>query len=206
MRFGTHKLTAFVALLAVAYALPAIAGDLYPLDTCVISGKKLGSMGDPVVLDHEGQTVQLCCKGCEKPFTSNPEKGLEKIKAAIIADQKPIYPMDTCLVSGKKLEEGKAKEIVKDGRLYMVCCGGCVGKVAKDDGALKAKLDEAVIAAQLKDYPLTDCPVSGHALDSEEPKNLIIAGTLVRVCCEGCEKPLLDDPADAVKKVREARK
>ena len=39
-------------------------GDAYSLSTCPISGKKLGSMGDPVVRLYEGREVRYCCGGC----------------------------------------------------------------------------------------------------------------------------------------------
>jgi len=52
----------------------------YPLDTCVVSGEKLGSMGEPVVVTHNGTEVKLCCKGCIKKFEAEPEKFVAKLK------------------------------------------------------------------------------------------------------------------------------
>jgi len=53
----------------------------YPLDTCVVSGEKLGgSMGDPYVFVQDGQEVKLCCKSCLKDFTKEPAKYLKKIQ------------------------------------------------------------------------------------------------------------------------------
>lgn len=48
--------------------------DSYPLDICVVSGKKLGSMGDPFIGKHNGRTVKFCCSDCIKEFNSNPAK------------------------------------------------------------------------------------------------------------------------------------
>jgi len=62
-------------------AAAAAAAD-YPLDTCVVSGEKLGSMGDPVVVQHDGVEVKLCCQGCVKTFNKDPEKYVAKVKAA----------------------------------------------------------------------------------------------------------------------------
>jgi hypothetical protein len=36
----------------------------YPLDTCLVSGEKLGEMGEPVVLLVGNQQVKLCCDSC----------------------------------------------------------------------------------------------------------------------------------------------
>lgn len=56
--------------------------ESYPLDTCVVSGEKLGKMGDPVVIQHEGQEVRFCCAGCVGQFYKDPEKYLAKIRDA----------------------------------------------------------------------------------------------------------------------------
>ncbi len=56
-------------------------GD-YPLDTCIVTGKKLGSMGEPYALQHEGTKVYFCCEGCKEDFNAEPKKFLAKIEAA----------------------------------------------------------------------------------------------------------------------------
>lgn len=54
----------------------------YPLDVCVVSGQKLGSMGKPILLTHQGRTVKLCCQGCATAFKKDPDQYLAKIDAA----------------------------------------------------------------------------------------------------------------------------
>jgi YHS domain-containing protein len=56
--------------------------DTYPLQTCVVSGEKLGEMGDPYIYTHEGREVRLCCKGCLKDFKKDPAKYLKKLDEA----------------------------------------------------------------------------------------------------------------------------
>tara|TARA_R110002096_G_scaffold342549_5_gene535554 strand:- start:3050 stop:3388 length:339 start_codon:yes stop_codon:yes gene_type:complete len=56
--------------------------DGYPLKTCVVSDEDLGSMGDPITMDHNGTTVKFCCKSCIDDFKEAPEKYLAKLKAA----------------------------------------------------------------------------------------------------------------------------
>lgn len=59
------------------------------LDTCPVSGEKLGEMGDPYVFTYKGQEVKLCCKHCKKKFEKDPEKYMAIIRAADKkADQK----------------------------------------------------------------------------------------------------------------------
>ena len=60
-------------------AKPAAAAP-YPIDTCVVSDKKLGSMGEPVVIEHEGTTVKFCCEACIDEFNEEPAKFVAKLK------------------------------------------------------------------------------------------------------------------------------
>ncbi len=54
----------------------------YPLDTCLVSGAKLGSMGEPPVIVHEGQEIKFCCSHCIEPFKKDPAKYLAKMEEA----------------------------------------------------------------------------------------------------------------------------
>ena len=47
---------------------------------CPITGMPLGSMGTPVKIELKGQTVWLCCAGCEVEASEAPDKTLEKLK------------------------------------------------------------------------------------------------------------------------------
>lgn len=60
----------------------------YPLDTCLVSGEKLGEMGKPFVFVHEGQEIKLCCKSCQKDFKKDPAKYLKKLEDAKSAKKK----------------------------------------------------------------------------------------------------------------------
>lgn len=53
----------------------------YPLATCVVSGDKLGAMGENCVFVYEGQEIKLCCKDCKKDFDKNPAKYLSQLTA-----------------------------------------------------------------------------------------------------------------------------
>ena len=53
--------------------------ESYPLETCVVTGEKLGSMGDPVDYVHNNQLVRFCCGGCVGAFEKNPDKYLKKL-------------------------------------------------------------------------------------------------------------------------------
>jgi YHS domain-containing protein len=69
---------------------PQPGPEPYPLDTCVVSGMKLGSMGEPYVHHTaDGTEVRFCCKGCLPAFEKSPENYLEKIEAAAEKNSAP---------------------------------------------------------------------------------------------------------------------
>lgn len=77
-------------LLPVAEVDAAWAGQarkVYPLDACLTSDEKLGSMGKPSewVYRSAGQKDRLvvfCCEGCNDDFMKEPAKYLAKLDAA----------------------------------------------------------------------------------------------------------------------------
>jgi YHS domain-containing protein len=54
----------------------------YPLDTCVVLGGKLGSMGEPAEMVVAGRLLRFCCAGCEGKANANPVKYIEIVDAA----------------------------------------------------------------------------------------------------------------------------
>ncbi|HYE18852.1 MAG TPA: hypothetical protein VEA69_10430 [Tepidisphaeraceae bacterium] len=54
----------------------------YPLAVCVVSDEKLGSMGEPKAIVHDGREVKFCCASCEPQFKKDPAKYLKKIDEA----------------------------------------------------------------------------------------------------------------------------
>jgi YHS domain-containing protein len=122
--------------LIVAEQLPT-----YPLETCAISGEKLGSMGEPLEYIHGTRLVRLCCKGCVKGMQKKGEEALAKVNEALIAAQLPTYPLETCVVSGEKLGSmGDPIDYLYGTKLVRFCCKGCVGRFQKDPQKALAKL------------------------------------------------------------------
>jgi len=160
-------------------------GDPYTLDVCVVSGEKLGSMGDPIVLVYEGREVRLC------------------FDAMIVEQQRSSYPTDICVVSGEKLGSmGDPIELVYRNRLVRLCCKGCVRGMQKSPGKYLAKLDEAVIAQQLDTYPYDVCVISQSRLDTMgKPMEFVVANRLVLFCCDGCLQTFWKDPATSLAKL-----
>jgi len=82
------RLTVLLVSLCAA-ALTANAADTntaklkpYTLKTCIVSGDKIGEMGDPFVYAYKGREIKFCCKGCLKDFNKEPAKYIKKIEEA----------------------------------------------------------------------------------------------------------------------------
>lgn len=193
----TLLISALVAGLAASGAFAqAATGDPYPLNTCPVSGEELGSMGEPILYDHEGREIRFCCGGCEPRFKNDPAQYLSKIDAQIIEQQKAWYPLDTCVVSGNPLG-GKPYDMVYKNRLIRLASPNHAAKFKQSPDEYWAKLDEAVIAKQSKDYPFNRCLVSGDDLDGSHGDviNKVIANRLFKLCCDHCKEDLKARPA-----------
>ncbi len=130
-----------------------------------------------------------------------------KTDAAIIAEQFPTYPFDTCVVSGEELGGmGDPYDIVHEGKLVRLCCQGCKDEFAQDPAAFVAKIDAAVIEAQGDSYPLDTCPITGLKLGTMgDPYDHVEGTRLVRFCCAGCIPEFRKDPAKHFAKIDAAR-
>lgn len=181
----------------------APVGDPYTLGTCPVSGKQLGSMGDPPVRVYRGREVRFCCGGCIGRFEKDLDASLAKLDEKIIADQERFYPEGLgCIVTGEALEEGKAVDVVVGNRLFRLCCKGCAKDLRKEPAKYIRELDEAVAAAQRPAYPLETCVVKGGKLGSMgEPTEMVIAGRLIRFCCGGCEPKVRANPRRFIEQV-----
>lgn len=184
--------------------------DLYTLETCPVSGQKLGSMGDPVVKEIDGREVRFCCAGCVEPFEKDKAKYFAEIDKKLIEQQMPYYPLDTCVVMGDALTENGediAVNYVHNNRLVRFCCKMCVKDFNKEQQKYLEKLDAAVIEKQKHHYPLETCVVSGQKLGTMgEPVERVYGNRLVRFCCKGCVAPFEKNPTEHIAKLDAAWK
>lgn len=110
----------------------------------VMTESALGSMGPPIKVDVNGQTVFVCCKGCGKKAQANPEKTLATVAelqkqvvqrqdvdasfaALAPADRGPARAQGFCAVmTDNPLGSMGAPVKVKVGdKSVYLCCAGC---------------------------------------------------------------------------------
>jgi hypothetical protein len=71
-------------------ALIAEQTKTYPVETCLVSGDKLGEMGkaydyvykETVDGKEKSTLIRLCCKSCVKTFKKDPAKYLKQLEEA----------------------------------------------------------------------------------------------------------------------------
>ncbi len=188
---------AFAGSSAIAQSADDYKGDPYTLGVCSVSGEALGSMGDPILLNHEGRDIRFCCAGCKPKFENNPAKALSKIDAMMVEAQKELYPFDTDVVSGAALGDAPV-DVIHYNRLVRFSSQMSAQKFMKDSDKYIAMLDKAVIAKQLESYPIDKCVISGEALDvMGDPIQLVAANRLIQFCCTGCVETFWKSPHTA---------
>ena len=172
-------------------------GDTYPLGTCLVSGEKIGTMGEAIIYNHQGRELRFCCEGCIPKFKKSSSEYLAKLDAIIIAEQLPFYPLDTCLISHEKLGSmGEAINYVYNNRLIRFCCKGCIRDFLKEPAKYLAELNKAVVLKQKAKYPLDRCLVSrGKLGEMGEPFEFVYGNRLIRFCCKDCLPKFQKQPA-----------
>jgi YHS domain-containing protein len=115
--------------------------QVYVPETCPITGMKLGAMGEPYPLVHRNRLVRFCCKGCDARFLKDPDPALEKLDATIRASGKGSYPLSTCLVSGRPLNDPFEK--VWANRLLRFCSEACAESFLADPRPFLQKVDHS---------------------------------------------------------------
>lgn len=114
---------------------------------CPVGEQILGSMGPPLKIDHEGNTIWVCCEGCVSMFKKTPSEYLQKLdelkskNTKRIEDEKSIQSalaglspedrslaekQEICPVSEFRLGEmGKPIKVSVNDQEIFICCEGC---------------------------------------------------------------------------------
>jgi YHS domain-containing protein len=116
---------------------------------------------------------------------------------------KAVYPLDTCPVSGKKLDvHGSETAFEYKGREIHTCCGVCKAKLEANPDEYLKKLDAAIVEKQGPAYPLDTCVVSGQKFDDKMKRvDYVYKNRLVRFCCAACIATFEKDPQKYLSKL-----
>jgi hypothetical protein len=116
----------------------------YPLESCIVAGGKLGSMGEPDNYIYQNRLVRFCCAGCRGQFDENATDFLTRLDKAAADEQRAAYPMQTCIVRGNRLGSmGDPAEVILAGRLVRLCCPPCERELRHEPATYITQLDDA---------------------------------------------------------------
>ena len=118
----------------------------YPLDTCAISGEKLGDKAKDTVVGT--RLVRVCCGKCAEKVQKDPAETMAKVNSAYIDAQKKTYKAK-CPVSGEEIG-ADAKDILYGTTLVRLCCKNCEKGFWKDPEAMVKKVQADNAAAKAK--------------------------------------------------------
>jgi hypothetical protein len=156
--------------------------DPYPLVDCVVCDSILDE--DAEFFDIDGREIRVCGNvDCGTQFSNSIDRWLAEADERMVELQKPLYPLEICLVSGESLETSGAVEFVFRNRLFLLCCEDCRDALKKDPEKYFGLLNKAVIEKQKTNYPLDKCIVSGQPL-GENALDHVVANQLVRLADE----------------------
>jgi Cu(I)/Ag(I) efflux system membrane fusion protein len=113
---------------------------------CPVTGAKLGSMGDPVAVNVEGQKVWVCCDACTPKLKASPAKYLAKLATPAPAEKKEptVAEQQICPVTGAKLGSmGDPIPVEVEGRKVWTCCAACPPKLKASPARYLARLSPA---------------------------------------------------------------
>ena len=91
---------------------------------------------------------------------------------------------------------------IHEGRQVKFCCKGCLPSFNKNPAKYLAKVDEKIVKMQKPNYPANNCIFSDEPLGPKS-KDVVVNNRLVRVCCGGCARKLMKDPAPTFRKLDE---
>jgi hypothetical protein len=128
---------------------------------CPVSGKPLGSMGDPIKVMIGDKPIFLCCRGCFKKVQANPARylamvygntahatappqgtavvpaGREQVRTGVFkvsaADVPFIAAQKRCPVMDEPLDAmGGPYKVHAAGKAIYICCPGCAKKIVAE--------------------------------------------------------------------------
>ncbi|TWU46772.1 hypothetical protein [Rubripirellula reticaptiva] len=188
---------------------------------CPVSGKPLGSMGDPIAVDFDGQKVFVCCAGCVATVKADPTKyaaGRAQITVttSTLADAAAIAAQKVCPVMDEPLGGmGTPIKVMVGNKPIYLCCKGCIKKIQAEPAKYLAmvypagktasvsagteQVREGVFKVTTVDAPFIaaqkKCPVMDEPLDAMGgPFKVNAAGKAIYICCPGCAKRIASEP------------
>ena len=148
----------------------------------VLEESRLGSMGVPIKVTLEGETVFLCCAGCKSQALADPKKILEKLKARPKAPPAIKQPLPTKGSVASAADNKQEREIRT-----------ALAKLSSADRELAEQQGFCVVNDE------------GRLGSMGTPVKLTIEGQPIFLCCDGCRDSALENPKAALATAKRLR-
>lgn len=174
---------------------PALYKQLYPQRIQVKCPVMGGEVDPDVFIEHNGEKVSFCCKGCDGKFEKDPAKYAANFRKAY-TDQ--VH----CPVTGERIDPQYNLE-TKSGTVYF-SSEQCIAKYKADPDKYAADVLPAVgVLAHgrtLKE-DLVRCPICPPDMVSKrgEARSVVHDGKTYFLCTDDCVSSFKADPAKYVK-------
>jgi hypothetical protein len=192
-----------------------VAAAIAQQKLCPVTGKLLGSMGQPVSVTVKGQEVFVCCAGCVDAVTADPLKfagGRPQITvtSATTADAALIKRQGNCPVMDEPLGSmGQPIKVLVGKQPIFLCCKGCIKKVQAEPAKYLAMVHVADHTALKKDGAKAAGGQPSHgpagaAIDrkvtGQEVRPGVFRVTKADAAYVAAQKrcPVMDEPLDAM--------
>ncbi|MDR3634863.1 MAG: efflux RND transporter periplasmic adaptor subunit [Isosphaeraceae bacterium] len=108
---------------------------------CPVTDAELGSMGDPVRVEVDGQKLWTCCDACPPKVKARPAQYLAKLAAVRPRTTTTALVPNICPVTGAKLGSmGAPVPVEVNGKTILTCCAACPPKLKADPARYLARL------------------------------------------------------------------
>jgi len=175
------KVTAALASLSPADLVLAQQQRFCP----ILKTSRIGSMGAPIKLTLDGETVFICCSGCKAQASSEPKKTADRVRE--LRKMPPPKPS----------ESKPTPPAVKQPSLAL----------SKEEQEIQTELAKLSPADRKLVLQQRLCVVAdGSPLGSMGPPvKIMVNGEPVFLCCEGCEKSAKKDAQKTLAKLKQLR-
>jgi hypothetical protein len=183
---------------AVAAPAQGHRGELYYFDRCAACDRMNGIHGETPSRLYDGRDVRYCSNDCIAAFERDLTGSLARLDRKMADDQRPCYPTDTSIVSGKPLAAATAVELVWCNRLVRLADPTEKATFLADPDRYVKTLDELAVERQLPHYRTNKCAVRGDELEPEldARATIVLAGRMLRLCCSDCAAGVRNHPSN----------
>jgi YHS domain-containing protein len=116
--------------------------DLYPVKYDLVTSEPFTEGSEPLKKVFQNRLVLFKDEKTIKTFSEDPGKYMKELDKLVADQQRPGYPVDTCIIMEDLLVEEEIIDFVHANKLFRFCCQACVKELRKKPLKYHAMLDK----------------------------------------------------------------